>query len=205
MAVDADTAADAVNTVDGPQGPNPIEISSAPDTDAVEADDIPAKKPDRRIVHALIVGVIAFAAVAAAAGWLGYRAYQSHQVLQQHALQVQAGRQAALELTTIDYRNVDAQVALIVNSSTGVFRDDFQKRAPGFIDVVKQAQSKSEGTISEAGMESAVGDQAQVLVAVSVKTTTPTDNNPQPRGWRMRISVQQTSDGPKVSNVEFVP
>ena len=38
--------------------------------------------------------------------------------------------------------------------------------------VVKKAQSHSEGTITEAALESESGDQAQVLVAVTVKTST---------------------------------
>jgi Mce-associated membrane protein len=44
-----------------------------------------------------------------------------------------------------------------------------------------------------------------VLVAVSVKTSNAGAADNQPRGWRMRISVQKIGDQAKVSNVEFVP
>jgi Mce-associated membrane protein len=110
-----------------------------------------------------------------------------------------------VNLTTINYTEVDADVQRILDSATGTFHDDFQKRSQPFVDVVKQAQSKSEGTVAEAGLESETGDQARVLVAVSVKTSIAAAPDQDPRRWRLRISIQRTADGAKVSNVEFVP
>ncbi len=71
--------------------------------------------------------------------------------------------------------------------------------------MVKQAQSKSEGTIAEAGLESSSEREAQVLVAVSVRTTNAGAPEQEPRAWRMRLLVEQVGDEAKVSNVEFVP
>jgi Mce-associated membrane protein len=143
-------------------------------------------------------------ALAGLVGWLGWQTYQSHQQQLQRALFLQVGRQGALNLTTISYTEADADVQRILNSSTGTFYDDFKKRSQPFIEVVKQAQSKSVGTITEAGLESVQGDGAQVLVAVSVNTSTSAGEQ-QPRSWRMRIGVQKVGADAKVSNVEFVP
>ena len=111
----------------------------------------------------------------------------------------------ALNLTTIDHHQVDGDVQRILDSATGTFYDDFQKRAQPFIDVVKQAQSKSVGTISEAGLESESDDEAQVLVAVTVKTSNAGAPEQEPRAWRMRLSVQKVGEEAKISNVDFVP
>jgi Mce-associated membrane protein len=138
-------------------------------------------------------------------GWLGFRTYQSHQADEQRKLFLQVGRQGALNLTTIDWQHADADVQRILDSATGTFYDDFQKRAGPFVEVVKQAQSKSVGTIAEAGLESVSDNGAQVLVAVTVKTSNAGAPEQAPRAWRMRISVQKVDDGAKVSNVEFVP
>ncbi len=73
------------------------------------------------------------------------------------------------------------------------------------VDAVKQAQSKSMGTVTEAGLESGADDDAQVLVAVAVKTSNAVAAEQQPRVSRMRIAVQKVGDQAKVSNVEFVP
>jgi Mce-associated membrane protein len=154
---------------------------------------------------AIAVGIAVVAALGSLTGWLGYRMYGDHQAQQQRNLFVEVGRQGAVNLTTISYTEADADVQRILDSSTGTFYDDFKKRSQPFVEVVKQAQSKSAGTVTAAGLESQAGDQAQVLVAVSVNTTIAGAPEQQPRSWRMRISVQKVSDGAKVSNVEFVP
>jgi Mce-associated membrane protein len=153
----------------------------------------------------ITVGLVIIAALAGVGGWLGYRVYQDREAQAQRNQYVQIARQTAVNLTTIDYTEVDTDIRRILESATGTFYDDFQKRSQPFVDVVKKVQSKSEGTVSEAGLLSETKDQAQVLVAVSVKTTIAAAPEQEPRRWRMRINVQQTGDGPKVSNVDFVP
>lgn len=150
-------------------------------------------------------GVAVVVALGCLVGWWGYRSYETHQAQTQRAEFVAVARQGALNLTTIDHTRVDADVQRILDSSTGTFHDDFQQRSQPFIDVVKKAQSKSQGTITEAGLESQDNDQARVLVAVSVKTSIPGAPDQDPRRWRMRIDVQRLGDGLKVSNVQFVP
>jgi Mce-associated membrane protein len=165
----------------------------------------PAKPRMSHLRLAMIAGVVAVVALAGLTGWLGFRTYQSHQADEQQKLFLQVGRQGALNLTTIDFQHADADVQRILDSATGTFYDDFDKRSKPFIEVVKQAQSKSVGTIAEAGLESESDNGAQVLVAVTVKTSNAGAPEQAPRAWRMRISVQKVGDEAKVSNVEFVP
>lgn len=207
-----------------PEGELTEETSSAePESTATEATDVaqsdeaeetppkrgkheaPPNPPMSHVKLATIVGLVVVVAVAGLAGWLGFRAYQSHQAEQERQLFLQVGRQGALNLTTIDHQQVDADVQRILDSATGTFYDDFERRAQPFKEVVKQAQSKSEGTIAEAGLESEGENEAQVLVAVTVKTSNAGAPEQAPRAWRVRISVQKVGDEAKVSNVEFVP
>jgi Mce-associated membrane protein len=157
-----------------------------------------------RVGKALVAGAVVVATLAGLAGWLGYRAYEKHEAQARRSMFVQTARQAAVNLTTINYTEVENDVHRIIDSATGAFRDDFEKRSQPFIEVVKAAQSKSEGTVSEAGLESQQGDSAEVLVAVAVKTRTA-GGEEAPREWRMRIGVQVVGDDAKVSNVVFVP
>jgi Mce-associated membrane protein len=151
------------------------------------------------------VALALVAVVACLAGWLGYRAWQSAQEDHRRAAFVETARAEGVNLTTVSYTEIDADVKRIVDAATGSFRDDFQHRAPAFVEVVKKAQSKSVGTVTLAGVETLSGDQAQVLVAMSVKTFIAGVQDQQPRLWRMRITVDKTSDGAKVSDVVFVP
>ncbi len=153
---------------------------------------------------ATILGLVAVVALAGLCGWLGFRAYESRKAADERNLFLQVGRQGALNLTTIDFEHADADVQRILDSSTGTFYDDFQSRAQPFLEVVKQAKSKSVGTIAEAGIQSESDDGADVLVAVTVKTSNAGAAEQEPRAWRMMITVQKVGDDVKVSNVRFV-
>ena len=59
------------------------------------------------------------------------------------------------------------------------------------------------GAVTAAGLESSTDTSAQVLVAVTVQTS-KSGAPPQPRSWRMRLTVQKAGDAAKVSNVNFV-
>jgi Mce-associated membrane protein len=173
--------------------------------DDAQEDAVPAKERMSPVRLAAMLGLVAVVSLGALAGWFGFRLYQSHRAQEQRQLLVQVARQGALNLTTIDYEHADADIQRIVDSATGTFYDDFSHRSKPFIDVVKKAQSKSVGTITESGLESQSGSEAQVLVAVSVKTSNLGAAEQDPRHWRMRITVQKVGNDAKVSNVAFVP
>jgi Mce-associated membrane protein len=214
------TATEETTSVAEPESSG-SEVSDATETD--EADDdasdeeadeaadyeeaVSAKSRMSHVRLAVIAGLVLVVALAALTGWLGFRAYQSHQADEQQKLFLSVGRQGALNLTSIDWQHADADVQRILDSATGTFYDDFQKRAQPFMEVVKQAQSKSVGTIAEAGLEpqSITANGAQVLVAVMVKTSNAGAPEQAPRAWRMRLTVQKVGDEAKVANVEFVP
>lgn len=180
--------------------------AEAGDTEVAESSEAARRKRGGPLRLALAAGLVASVAMAGAVGWLSYRTYQSHQEQDKRNAMIQAGRQAALNLTTISFESADADVQRVLDSSTGGFYDDFKKRSPAFVEVVKQAKSKSVGNVTEAGLLGPVeGSQAQVLVAVSVHTSVNGSAEDRARAWRMQINLQETKDGVKASNVEFVP
>jgi Mce-associated membrane protein len=192
-----------------------MEVEDSADAEDIdEAEAEAAQSPTRkrlpawvsRVPKPLTVGVAVVVALLGVGGWLGFRLHQDDQVRAQRSLYVQVARQTAINLTTINYSQVDADIKRVLDSATGGFHDEFQNRSQPFVEVVKKVQSKTEGTIAEAGLLNYTKDQAQVLVAISVKTSmanAPADQ--EPRRWRMRLTVDKTGDGAKVSNVEFVP
>ncbi|OBI21467.1 hypothetical protein A5712_15745 [Mycobacterium sp. E2327] len=200
---------DSESTASGESDPaddaEDYDAAAVDETGDASEDVAPAERSMSHVRLAGIVGVAVVAALAATVGWLGFRAYQSHQAQAQRQLFLQVGRQCALNLTTIDWQHADGDVQRVLDSATGQFYDQFSKRKQPFIDVIKKAQSKSVGTITEAGLESDSGDKAQVLVAVSIKTSNLGAADQPPREWRMRISVEKSGSDVKISNVAFVP
>lgn len=161
----------------------------------------PQRTSRRALVAATLTGVLALCALD---GWLGWRAVQSHDEGQRRATFLEVARQEAIDLTTIDYRTVDGDIKRILDSTTGRFRDDFQNRSGPFVDAVRQAQSVTEGTVLDAGLESVSATGAVALIAVSVKSMNNAAPQQRARSWRMRISVERPGGDVKVSNVEFV-
>ncbi|GAB3026834.1 Mce protein [Mycobacterium bourgelatii] len=182
------------------------EVQEADESDEGEgtSTDRPARRRPTPVVWALVASGFIVALLIGLTGWYGYRAYHEHEAKAQRELFLAAARQGAVNLTTIDYTEVDTDVQRILDSSTGAFRDDFERRAAPFVELVKAAQSKSEGTVTEAGLEEQHGDSAQVLVAVAVKSRTAAGEEA-PREWRMRIEVKAVGDDAKMSSVVFVP
>lgn len=198
MAVD-DDASEQLNPSD-----TPVATAAGAEV-APEAIEIPGESNVSHLRAAVLVGLAMVVALAGLGGWLGLRVYQSHQSSAERNLSVQVARQGALNLTTIDYEHAEADIQRILDSATGVFYDDFAKRSEPFIEVVKKAQAKSTGTVTEAGIESETDDGAQVLVSVNVETTNAGSTEQTSRAWRMRILVSQADGQRKVANVAFVP
>jgi Mce-associated membrane protein len=181
-----------------------VEPESAAD-DADGEPTLPFKKPMAASWRATLFGLAMVVVLAGLVGSLGFRVYQSHQAQAQRSQFLQVARQGALNLTTIDWQHAEADVHRILDGATAEFYDDFAKRSQPFIEVLKQTQAKTVGTITEAGLESETTDSAQALVAVSVQTSNAGEPEQVPRAWRMRINVQKVGDQVKVSNVGFVP
>lgn len=163
-----------------------------------------ARRPPSNQALGFILVVVVIAVFGGLAGWFGYRTFQAREVSRSNDLLLQAGRQAAINLTTIDAATVDADIRRVIDASVDPFASEFSKKSTSFAEVVRLAQSKSEGRVTEAAIESLTGDTAEVLVALSVTTSMKGVPEDHPRLWRMRITVKKSGDTAKVSNVGFV-
>jgi Mce-associated membrane protein len=199
--IDPDADFDANEAIDADNVDHADDASGAATTEGVKA----KRRSIQPVTSAVVAGLVTVLALGGLSGWLGYRAYQAQQIEEERELYLQVARQGAINLTTIDYQNADADIQRILDSATGQFYDDFSQRSQPFVDVVKQAQSKSTGTVTEAGLESVTDDQADAIVSVAVKTSNAGAPEQQPRLWRMRVTIQRMGEDVKVSNVGFVP
>jgi Mce-associated membrane protein len=203
MAADADSARELTLVLDD-EVLNTEVTEEYDDGPPDGAPDSPADSPAPSVRRAVLLGSAIVVSLSVLVGWLGFRAYQAHQEQALQSQLLQAARQGALNLTTIDWQHAEGDMQRILDGATGQFHDEFASRSQPFIDVVKQAKSTSVGTITEAGLESEESGHARVLVAVAVKTSNAGAPEQDPRVWRMRITVQKDGDQAKVSNVEFV-
>jgi Mce-associated membrane protein len=159
------------------------------------------RKPGSAAVLSLAMVIV----VAGLTGWLGFRADESRLAVQQRDNFLQAARAGALALTTVGDADTEGDIQRILDSSTGRFHAQVQARATDFAGLVKQAQTNSVGTVTDAAIESEGDQQAQVLVVVSVKTAgADSAADQRPTAWRVRITVANVAGVAKVSDVQFV-
>ena len=158
-----------------------------------------------RVRRRWAVMAVAIGVLVALTGWLGVRDQQVRSREETGRQMVEAAKAALVSLTTIDHERVDEDVQRILDTSTGAFRDDFEKRARPFAEAARTAPSKSVGTVTEAAVESVSGDEGRVLVAMTVMASNRGAPERLPRSWRTRVTVSKTDSGMKVSQVEFVP
>ncbi|WP_254900705.1 hypothetical protein [Rhodococcus sp. 1168] len=118
---------------------------------------------------------------------------------------VQTARQTVLNLTTIHPDSAQEDVDRLLAGASGDFKAEFEGREGPFVDVVKQARVDSNGEIIEAGIENISDDAADVLVAARAMVKNSDAEEPQPRDFRLRVTVADDGDVMTASRVEFVP
>ncbi|MGH3937990.1 MAG: hypothetical protein ACRDTG_05035 [Pseudonocardiaceae bacterium] len=178
---------------------------------AVPSDSAAAPAPDdggrRRPPWSLsvLIGLTAVALAAVLLGlFFGWRMMQADRQETQREVVLQTARQAADNLTTIDYRTADRDVQQLLDGSTEEFAVQFGISGPAFLEVVKQTQLVSTSEITSAGIEQVDEDSARVLLAVKALVRDAATPQGTPRNYRMGMELVFTDGRWLVSKVEFV-
>jgi Mce-associated membrane protein len=204
---DADEADESADeTAEAPEATEIVETA-----EAAEPTDVPEPEPVRRRLRApnlaVALGIAAVVAICALLGVSGWMAWQHHNVVQERqraAAYIATARQGVINLTSLDFNKAKEGVQRVLDSATGEFRDDFQRRAADFESVVKDSKAVTEGTVAATAVESMNNDSAVVLVLANERITNIAGAKDQPRTFRFRVSVVHDGDQLKVSKVEFV-
>jgi len=193
---EATATAEAPEATDEPETP---ETAEEPET----------AEPTRHRVSrsSLLLTAAAVLAICALLVASGLMAWHHHNVLQEQkrsAAFIAAARQGVINLTSLDFKKAKEDVQRVLDSATGEFRDDFQRRADDFVSVVKDSKAVTEGSVAATALESMGNDSAVVLVLANERVTNMAGAKDQPRTFRFRVSVVHDGDDLKVSKVEFV-
>ncbi len=183
------------------------EPSETPET-TEQSHSAERESTDRRRVNvslalsvAAVVGIVGFLG---ASGWMFWQHRSVVQEREHAAAYTAAARQGVINLTSLDFNKAKENVQRVLDSATGEFKDDFQKRAEDFESVVKDSKVVTEGSVAATAVESMTGDSAVVLVLANENVTNIAGAKDQPRTFRFRVSVVHDGDDLKLSKVEFV-
>ncbi|WP_181698734.1 hypothetical protein [Nocardia sp. GTS18] len=168
--------------------------------------NVPDGEKKSRVRRALAVAAAAVLVLAlmVGAGASAVAAFMTDAEEDLRAEYTETARQAVLNLTTIRAESAKEDIDRILAVASGDFKSEFDGRVDPFMDVVKQANVVSNGSVVESAIVSADLESAQVLVAAKQTVTNNGSPEPQSRQYRFRITVTNGETGMTVSKVEFV-
>ncbi len=179
--------------------------AEVPESDDAEVvDEAPKGRFEISLWHVVGAAVALCALLAANA----YLIWSGHTASQQHAHRAEfaaAARQGVINLMSLDFDNSDADLQRLIDSTTGDFRADFEKRRNDFATVLKESKVVAEANVRITAVEKMTDDSATVLVAATSQVSNSTGAQQQPRAWRLSIDVTRDNGQIKMSKVEFVP
>lgn len=165
-----------------------------------------ADAPGRPHASALLVGVLGavllLLAAAAVVGSLKIRENDTRADARAAALA--AARQEALNLTSIDTRDIDADLKAVLDLATGGFRTDFAERAEDLKKVLAANNVIAEGNVIDAALVRA--DDASATALVVVDSTVRNKAAPQGRAntYRMQLDLEKHDGRWLTSTLQFV-
>ncbi len=202
---DDDATASSDTAVEQAAEPETAKAATPEPTDSAESEAAGQRRQLPRMSLTLTVAaVVAIVALLGASGWMAWCHYKVGQDRARAAAYVATARQGVINLTSLDFNKAKEDVQRVLDSATGEFKDDFQKRAEDFESVVKDSKAVTEGSVTMTALESMTKDSAVVLVLANERVTNIAGAKDQPRTFRFRVSVVQAGGDLKVSKVEFV-
>jgi Mce-associated membrane protein len=171
--------------------------------DAAEEPAEPAGRTTlaRRLPRAVLGLLVIALAVTSAVLWSAGRSATATAATRADVLA--AARQEAVNLTSQDYRTVDADLRRMADGATGQLADDLTRRAGEAKQVVVKNKAVARGMAVEAGLVAVHGDAATALVAVDSTVTSGSAASAN-RRYRFQLDLTRVGGRWLVSNLTAV-
>lgn len=135
--------------------------------------------------------------LAAAAAYLGVRAVtlsrQANALNAERAQALSDASRYAVDLTTYDYRHLDAAFTAVAADSTPEYAGRYRTASAGTAAQLRADHSVSNGTVVAAGLESETpGRKATVLVLVNQSITNTRNSTPKIQRSELRITLARS-------------
>ncbi|MDX6199851.1 MAG: Mce-associated rane protein [Actinomycetota bacterium] len=154
------------------------------------------------VLVTVLVLVLILLAVAALLGALKLR--DAKQLSDARAAAIGAARQEALNLTSIDGNDIDADLQRVKDGATGGFAKDFADRAKDLKSVLTENAVVAEGHVIDAGLVRGDLDTATVLVVVDSKVKNKSAPSGRANTYRMQLDLERHGSRWLTSALQFV-
>ena len=167
----------------------------------VDAAGRAAPRLARRLAVVLALVCVALAVLAVV---LGLRLRDIEERDDRRDAALQAARQSALNLTSVDKDDADGDIERVLEGATGVFREDFEEQAERLKGLLEENEVVSQGQVLEAGLVRSDATTATALVVVdsSVRNTAAPDGRV--NTYRMKLELERVDGRWLTSQLQFV-
>jgi len=119
---------------------------------------------------------------------------------------VQAATREVMAWASVDYRKVDEYFASVEKGATGKFLEEFKQSETPLRSLLTENKSVQIPTIPKdgAGLLERDGTTARVVVALDATVSNTSTKSPQPRQYRLQLTLQKVGGTWLTSNLEFV-
>ncbi len=174
---------------------------TAPPEDAnTSAGETPRRNPT--VLIAVLSVLLVLLGAAALFGALKLRDYTQRDDARAAALV--AARQEALNLTSIDGREIDADLARVLDGATGGFKTDFAQRSKDLKTVLTENQVVAEGKVLEAALVRSDTETATALVVVDSNVKNKAAPDGRSNTYRMQLDLERHGNRWLTSALQFV-
>ena len=128
------------------------------------------------------------------------------ETLSRHYAEVRkAASNETLAFLTVDHTNMDPLIAKVISGATGTFKEQYEGAKVQLKSSAEQAKAVSTGKVRSVGIADIDDRNAVAFVAAdSQVTNASTKGRPQPRYYRLKLTMVRKGDAWLASNLQFV-
>lgn len=159
----------------------------------------------RARINAVLLAIVLVAGVVAGVLYVRGGESEAEAAASQYPAIAEAAEDLTTNFLTVDYKNMDALTAKVVDGSTGEFKKEYSDSLKELKDAAAQQESTAKGSVDAVGISEADADSATAFVSAgSTVKNTGTKGKTEQRSWRIKLSMVKEGDRWLVGKLEFV-
>lgn len=151
---------------------------------------------------AMLIGAVLLAALGLS-GFLGWRLYQVDATAAAGRAALEAAKNYAITLTTLDAANIDGNYTQALDGATGEFKDAYSLGSAQLRQILIDNNATGKGVVVDAAVKSATKTKVEVLLFVDQSITNAVRSDPRIDRNRIQMTMELVDNRWLASQVEL--